>query len=569
MSVAKYHAVRVGAASEDKPNDFNLDQVYDLGFRVFGGKPILDQPDVIKQIDAGTTIHSSNGVITYTFLDKSHLTGLYNNPTAGFDSAYGLSVYTPAQQAAARASIQLWDDLIPQSFRETGGMGADIVFANSLDPAQAYAYYPGARGWKFQSDVFTNDPNNVEAGNWTNNWFTNLGYGNTTLVHEIGHTLGLSHPGTYNFGQDLDGDGEPDDITYDNFAEYAQDSNQYTIMSYFGGNETGARVVNWLGLLDANPQTPMLHDIMTIQAKYGSDLTTRVDDTVYGFHSNAGNAIYDFGQNPYPYLSIYDAGGNDTIDLSGYNVSQFIDLHAGAFSSIGGGLPDAAAANAYLDNIVAIGGPDLGDYDLATWNFYINLFQTANANSIAADQQFLGQSAVTGIATTEYQNVSIAYGTIIENAIGGSARDLIHGNQYDNVLSGLGGNDVIRGFEGNDTIYGGIGNDVLNGGAGNDRLEGGAGADTLTGGTGNDTFAFNNIEIGDLITDFRTGDMIDLSGLGNDLHFIGDAAFTGALGEVRYAGGVLSANLGGDIAPDFSVALTGAPTLHPDQILFH
>jgi serralysin len=181
----------------------------------------------------------------------------------------------------------------------------------------------------------------------------------------------------------------------------------------------------------------------------------------------------------------------------------------------------------------------------------MNSFRTANANSIAADQQFLGQPAVTGIFASEYQNVAIAYGTVIENAIGGSARDLIHGNEVDNILQGLGGNDVIRGFGGNDTI------------------DGGAGADVLTGGTGNDTFIFNHIEIGDLITDFGSSDTIDLSGLGNDLHFIGDAAFSGALGEVRYSGGVLSANLGGDIAPDFSVSLTGAPTIHADQMLFH
>jgi Ca2+-binding RTX toxin-like protein len=150
-----------------------------------------------------------------------------------------------------------------------------------------------------------------------------------------------------------------------------------------------------------------------------------------------------------------------------------------------------------LDNIVAIGGPDFGDFDLATWTSVMNSFRTANANSIAADQQFLGQPAVTGIFASEYQNVSIAYGTIIENAIGGSARDLIHGNDYDNHLSGLAGNDVIRGF------------------GGNDMIDGGAGADVLTGGAGNDTFVFNNIELGDLITDFGGSDTIDLSGLGN------------------------------------------------------
>jgi serralysin len=546
--VVKFPATRVGSVTEDKPNDFNLDQVYDLGFRFFGGKPILDQPAVIQQIDGGRILSSANGIITYTFLDKSHLTGLYNNKGAGFEAAFGLSPYSDAQRDAARSSIQLWDDLIPQTFRESNGMGADIVFANSLDPAQAYAYFPGSRGWKFQSDVFTNDPNSPQ-GNWTNAWFSNLGYGTTTLVHEIGHTLGLSHPGSYNFGQDSDGDGTPDDLTYDNFAEYAQDSNQYTIMSYWDGGETGARVVNWNALLFANPQTPMLHDIMTIQAKYGADLTTRVDDTVYGFHSNAGNAIYDFNQNPYPYLSVYDAGGNDTIDLSGFTISQFIDLHPGSFSSIGGGLPSAAASNAYLDNIVAIGGPDFGDFSAATWTSVMNSFRTANANSIAADQAFLGQPAVTGIFTSEYQNFSIAYGTIIENAIGGSARDLIHGNAVDNILSGLGGNDVIRGFEGNDILIGGLG------------------GDTLTGGAGHDTFVFDQLnDLGNTITDFSLDDVLDFGQLNIDLSFIGNAAFSGAPGELRYAGGVLSGDFNGDLVADFSVTLTGAPQIHPDQI---
>ena len=157
----------------------------------FREKPILDLNGVIDHLVTGNNIKASNGVITYTFLDKDHLVGLYNNPKYGFTAGDGLSVYTDAQKAAARAAIQLWDDLIPQSFKEKNGMGADIVYANSVDPAQAYAYYPGKQGWKFQSDVFTHDPET----NWTNNWFTPGGYGNTTLIHETGHSLGLSHPG--------------------------------------------------------------------------------------------------------------------------------------------------------------------------------------------------------------------------------------------------------------------------------------------------------------------------------------------------------------------------------------
>ena len=536
MSVPKYVKIGLSTNPDARELDFSLDPFGGTG-ATYRSKQIFDLSGVIGQIDGGTSLKSSNGVITYTFLDNSHLIGLYNNKHLGFEAAFGLSPFTPAQREAARASIQLWDDLIPQTFVETKGLGADIQFSNSLDPAQAYAYFPGHQGWKFQSDVFVADP----QANWTNNWFTNLGYGNTTLVHEIGHTLGLSHPGAYN------GAGA---TTYASQAEYAQDSNQYTIMSYWAPGETGARIVNWNALIFANPQTPLLHDILTIQSKYGADLTTRATDTVYGFHSNAGNALYDFGQNPYPHLAIYDAGGNDTIDLSGFTISQFIDLHAGAFSSIGAGLPDAAAANAYLANLTAISGEDWGTYDAALTNSIMNSYRTANANSISADQAFLGQAPVSGIFTSEYQNVAIAYGTIIENATGGSARDLIHGNEVDNVLKGMAGNDVIRGFEGNDTIIGGAGSDVM------------------LGGIGSDTFVFDVAEQGDRIEDFTLEDFIDLSPLNIDLSFIGDSAFSaGGVGEIRYQGGLLSADFDGNGSIDFSVTLAGAPAFHADQIL--
>jgi serralysin len=525
--------------------DFNLDRLYDLGYRTYADKPIFDQPQIIEQIDSGNEIKTSNGVITYTFLDKGHLTGLYNNPNFGFTAGIGLTPFTAEQRTEARQSIQFWDDLIPQTFKETNGLGADIQFSNSADPAQAYAYYPGKQGWKFQSDVFVADP----ELNWTNKWFGTAGYGSTTLTHELGHALGLSHPGDYNYDPDLD-------LTYDNYAEYAQDSNQYTIMSYWDASDTGARIVDWNALLFSYAQTPLLHDILTIQSKYGADPTTRAGNTIYGFNSNAGNEVYDFNKNPYPYLAVYDAGGVDTLDLSGFTVSQFVDLRPGSFSSIGGGLPDAAKAQAALDNLSRISGFDWGDYDPAVTASIMNSYMAGNAARIANDLTIYGEGAVTGIATSEYQNFAIADNTIIENATGGSARDLLIGNDVGNVLKGLAGDDVLRGLAGNDTLVGG------------------AGADVLTGGAGNDSFVFGELGTGDQITDFSRGDKIDLraidavaGGANNAFAFIGGGAFSKKAGELRYADGLLQGDTNGDGIADFAVVLTGAPGLTAADIL--
>jgi serralysin len=469
------------ASGDQSPNDYNLDTLYGLGYRTYTvngvAKPIIDLQGVISHIDSGTSITTHNGVITYSFLDGPTTIGQYNDPHNGFPEPDGYSPLSPQEQAVARESMKLWDDLIAPSIVETNGNGADIVFANTTTgPAQGWTYYPSEGRYEHVgSDVWTADP----TANWTNDWLDPDGYGWDTLVHESGHALGLSHPGAYNFGPDFS-------ATYENGAEYAQDSRQYSIMSYWDATKTGARAVNWTGLLYNTPQTPMLHDILTIQSKYGADLTTRTGDTTYGFNSNAGDNLFDFSQNHYPMLAIYDAGGaHDKIDLSGFNVSQFVDLHPGSFSSIGAGMPTAAEANAYLANMTAISGEDWGTFDQATWSSVMTSFENANATSIANDLRLYGETPVTGIATTEYQNVAIAYNTIIEDATGGSARDLLWGNDVANILNGGGGDDVLKGFGGNDT---------------------------LIGGAGHDTFVFANDGSTDTINDFQSGvDKIDLS----------------------------------------------------------
>jgi serralysin len=109
-----------------------------------------------------------------------------------------------------------------------------------------------------------------------------------------------------------------------------------------------------------------------------------------------------------------------------------------------------------------------------------------------------------------FDNVGIAYGTIIENAVGG------------------GGNDIIIGNTASNKIWGGAGNDIIAAGAGIDYVWGGAGADTFVADIDGATFVAKKGPIAlDVINDFVSGtDKIDLRGIDANAFKVGDQAFT-------------------------------------------
>jgi len=385
----------------------------------------------------------------------------------GFSEYFNFAAFTAAQKDAAREALTQWDDLISVSLQETGINAADIAFGNlaSAPTTQAYAYLPNAT-------LTSNPAINVQiqdiAGDvWVslsqaNNLQLDEGqYGMHTLVHEIGHSLGLSHPGAYNAAPGVS-------ITYGANAEYFQDDRVYTVMSYFDGSSIGARHFDFNISTTVFASTPQIHDVLAIQRIYGADMTTRTGDTTYGFNSNAGRDSFDFTKTPAPVMTIWDAGGTDTLDASGYATAQIVDLREGALSSIGGVTFDTAPTLAQVNaNRAAIG---LAAVSQATYN---------------SNMALLAANPVVGRLT---DNVGIAYGAIIENAVGGSGNDLMIGNNVDNVLRANGGDDG------------------LNGGAGNDTLDGGTGADNMIGGTGNDLYYID-----------VTGDsVVELAGEGTD-----------------------------------------------------
>lgn len=162
--------------------------------------------------------------------------------------------------------------------------------------------------------------------------------------------------------------------------------------------------------------------------------------------------------------------------------------------------------------------------------------------------------------------------TVFEDLVrAGRGDDAVLGGDGADTLEGSAGRDELSGGAGADTLVGGADDDRLLGGAGDDRLAGGAGRDVLTGGPGKDVFVFDKTALAavDRITDFRRGDVIDLSAIDADatargnqaFDFIGAKAFSGEAGELRYAGGLLLGDIDGDREAELTIEIARAAAL--------
>jgi Ca2+-binding RTX toxin-like protein len=441
--------------------------------------------------------------------------------------AHGFMRDNGIMHRTAVESFELWDDLIALNLTElpeekaadeAKAGGALITFAYT-DHAGWDAHVPDTDNTHIAGSRYAIDSRQVwiERSGTAVDEPTDFGFGlkgRWTYLHEVGHSLGLSHAGSY------DGEGH----SYEWHAEYAQDTRQFTIMSYFGKWVEGA---DGIFRFDYNagrdtpglfPQTPMLHDVAAIQDKYEPATDTRAGDTTYGFHSSAGRDVFNFDLNQTPILTIWDSGGIDTLDVSGFQKRldsgatiyphQYVDLRAGEFSDIG-----------FLEG-----------------------------------------------------NVAIANGCTLENAIAGRGNDRIVGNAVANTLDGGAGRDHIDGGAGSDRIIGGLGADWLVGGAGKDVFALFWLAESLPTKTGQD-----------VIADFETGtDKIDLraidanSTLDGDQPFTFGADFTGRAGELQWDRGegralLVSGDINGDRLADFAIQVNiagfAAPMMHAGDFL--
>jgi Ca2+-binding RTX toxin-like protein len=346
-----------------------------------------------------------------------------------FGSSYTASAWTQSEIDQAMLAFEQYENVANLTFNVTANAADAEFFMIESPEIPPYGYW-WVGGNSIELDGTAYNPDGAGAFNstdptWSTAGLEQGGFGFITLIHEIGHGLGLAHP--------HDGGGASDIMLgvsseFGDFGAFDLNQGIYTTMTYNDGWATaphGTPPNNGGSFATYGWQaTPMALDVALIQQLYGANM-----------NHNTGNDTYVLPTNNAPgtfYSAIWDANGTDEIVHNG-SEDAFIDLREAPISY----------------------APNGGGY----------------------------VSYVTGI----HGGFTVAAGAAIENATGGLNDDTIIGNDLANVISGRTGEDSIDGGDGNDTLNGDGGFDTIHGGDGHDSIDGGFQADMLYGDGGNDT----------------------------------------------------------------------------------
>ena len=324
------------------------------------------------------------------------------------EAAQGFRSVSPAQHAVAdctltgatsvpgyaSTSLGTVSSFTNETFTDTGTGAASIMLASSSVPATSQTYTPSTAvqsGDVWFGQAFDGSPTldlrNPVRGN----------YAYFSVIHELGHALGLKH------GNETGG-------VADETLPAATDDVEYSLMTY--ASYVGSPAQYDTCGPDSHPQTFMMDDIAALQYLYGANFSA-VGPTTYRWDPATGETFINGASQGKPsgnkvFQTIWNGDGKEaTFDLSQYASGVQVNLNPGASSVT------SAAQLA-----------DLGAGHSAQGNVY-------NALQFGNDPR-----------------------SLIANAFGGNGNDVIVGNAADNLLKGgLGVNSIDGGGGYNTTLY--------------------------------------------------------------------------------------------------------------------
>ncbi|KQN21227.1 hypothetical protein ASE86_14730 [Sphingomonas sp. Leaf33] len=443
--------------------------------------PLVTNPDGSRSITGNrnvdaTLIGSKWGTLNLTYSFPTAGTNYTGSTalTAGVDK-YHIDL-GPQQQAAARAGLA-------QIAAATGLRFTEITETDTLH-ANIRISQTGSNGVGSAYGGFPSDKLSAAGDIWfgrSNQPYYDLAFkgtwGYSTMLHEIGHTMGLKHGHQDYTNSDLS-------FYFGGFPRYGtqaltpdRDGQAWSLMTYTPAPGT----TGFAGEKINQPQTYMQYDLAALQYMYGANYATNATDSVYTFSQTTGEMfINGVGQGTPAgnkiFLTIWDGGGNDTIDLSNYTTGVTVDLRPGEFSTFD--------ANQLANNTAYQNFETLAPGNIAMSLLYNNDVRSLieNVKGGAGNDVFVGNIAnniFDGGAGSDTVIFNSQFGIVATLNDTGADVVVNHGTETDTLrnienIQGSSNDDILRGNSQNNTLSGGSGGrDNLAGGGGDDRLIGG------------------------------------------------------------------------------------------------